>query len=311
VISGGNEVIKLSNCGYLELRDLVIEGAFDNGINIDDKDPSHPPSHDVVLRGLVLRNIGHGGNNDAIKLSGVDRFRVENCVIEGWGANGSAIDIVGCHDGVIEGCTFRRKNEGINGIEVKGGCRNIVIRRCRFESAGDRAVQIGGITGRIFFRPPPPEKDACEARDITVEGCTFIGSEAPIAFVGSDGCVARFNTIYHPGKWVLRILQESVGPEFVPCRGGQFTDNLIVFRAASLQTTVNIGEGTAPETFRFARNFWYCSDQPTRSQPRLPTAEEGAVIGADPLLIDPEHGDLNVKPESPAKNFGAHALPAG
>ena len=36
---------------------------------------------------------------------------------------------------------------------------------------------------------------------------------------------------------------------------------------------VNLGQGTAPETFEFARNWWYCIDAPERSVPRLPVAE--------------------------------------
>ena len=41
-------------------------------------------------------------------------------------------------------------------------------------------VNIGGSTGRAYFRPRP---EGFEAKDITVEDCTFVGSGA--AFVGS------------------------------------------------------------------------------------------------------------------------------
>jgi hypothetical protein len=42
---------------------------------------------------------------------------------------------------------------------------------------------------------------------------------------------------------------------------------------------VNIGAGTAPETFKFARNWWYCTDRPERSRPRLPTPEIDGTYG--------------------------------
>jgi hypothetical protein len=42
---------------------------------------------------------------------------------------------------------------------------------------------------------------------------------------------------------------------------------------------VNLGAGTAPETFTFARNWWYCVDQPERSRPKLPTPEIDGVYG--------------------------------
>src|SRR6185436_17236812 len=123
-------------------------------------------------------------------------------------------------------------------------------------------------TGLQFFRPKP---QGYEARAIRVEGNTFIGSDAPVAFVGVDGAVVRFNTIYRPHKWALRILQETHAPGFVPSRGGVFEDNVVVFRLEGwIEGGVNIGPGTAPATFRFARNAWYCEDRPERSRPSLP-----------------------------------------
>ena len=48
-------------------------------------------------------------------------------------------------------------------------------------------------------------------------------------------------------------------------------DNLVVFRSDRwAEGGVNVGAGTASETFTFARNWWYCLDQPTRSRPQLP-----------------------------------------
>ena len=65
-----------------------------------------------------------------------------------------------------------------------------------------------------YFRPPIGSAPHPEARDITVEGNTILGSEAAIAFVGVDGAIVRFNTIHVPHKWAIRILQESAGPGF-------------------------------------------------------------------------------------------------
>jgi hypothetical protein len=119
-----------------------------------------------------------------------------------------------------------------------------------------------------------------EARNLVVEGNTFIGSMVPVAFVGVDGAIVRFNTIERPGRWALRILQENKAPGFVPCRNGQFTDNTIVFDSNRWsEGGVNQGGGIASETFRFARNWWYCADRPDRSRPRLPTPEVDGTYG--------------------------------
>ena len=185
VFKGGTTGLHLSRVSHLELHDLIVIGATGNGINIDDGGTLDRPSHHILLRNLVIRDIGPTGNRDGIKLSGVDDFRVEGCTVERWGSGGSGIDMVGCHRGEIVGCTFRHGDTtGDSGVQAKGGSREIVIRRCRFEHAGQRAVNLGGSTGLAFFRPKP---EGYEAKDITVEDCTFNGSMTPVAFVGVDG----------------------------------------------------------------------------------------------------------------------------
>ena len=146
-----------------------------------------------------------------------------------------------------------------------------------------------------------------EARDITVEGCVFVGCEAPIAYVGVDGAVVRYNTFYRPGKWVLRILQETTAAGFVPCRNGRFEHNLVVFRRTDVGVPTNVGPNTSPESFTFADNLWYCEDRPAASTPQLPAKETGGVYGVDPKLADPSQNDF--APQNPAASaFGASAF---
>jgi hypothetical protein len=298
--------VQLSDCEWLELDGLLFEGIAGNGLNVDDAGSFETPARGIVLRRLVVRDCGGKGNDDGIKLSGVSGFEVIDCTIERWGRGGSAIDCVGCKEGVIEGCTFRDMAEGeaASGVQLKGGTRSVTVRRCTFENAGQRAVNLGGSTGRDYFRPKP---EGFEAKDLVVERCTFIGSMSPVAFVGVDGARVRFNTFFMPRKWVMRILQETTADDFVPCRRGEFTDNLVVYRGAEVAIAVNVGPKTEPASFTFARNYWYCADAPARSKPQLPVAEKDGAGGEDPLLKDPEQGDFDVAPKSPAKQHGAHA----
>lgn len=280
VIRGGSG-LHLTDPVHVELRDLIFEGSSGNGINIDDGGTFETPATGVVLSGLVVRDSGPKGNLDGIKLSGLNDFRIENCTVERWGDGGSGIDMVGCVRGEIVGCTLRHEeSSGSNGVQAKGGSREVAIRRCRFEHTGQRSINVGGSTGLQFFRPEP---QGYEAKDITVEDCTFLGSQAPIAFVNVDGAVVRHNTLCRPGRFALRILQETRAPGFVPSRGGQFTDNLIVFRSDEMVLPINIGPDTAPETFVLARNAWHCLDDPARSRPRLELPEEQGVYGAEAL----------------------------
>jgi len=194
-------------------------------------------------------------------------------------------DMVGCHRGVIEGSTFRG-TAGLqsNGVQAKGGSSGVAIRRNRFDQTGGRGVNLGGSTGRPYFRPPLALGGGnAEARDLRVEGNTFVGTMAPVVFAGVDGAVVRFNTIDNPNRWAVRILQESGGPEFVPCRQGVFTDNVILFRSDRWSGGgVNIGGSTAPGTFTFSRNWWHGTDRPDRSRPRLPVEESDGRYGQGP-----------------------------
>lgn len=305
VFRGGTNGIQLSRVSHVVLESLVFEGATGNGVNIDDGGTIDAPAHDVVLRGLVVRDVGPRGNRDGIKLSGVVRLRIEDCTLTDWGDGGSGVDMVGCHEAVVIGCTFRRTDEGAqgSGVQMKGGTSGVRVLGCRFENAGSRMVNAGGSTGRAFFRPALEATGNAEARNLEVAGCVFVGPGTPVAFVGVDGAAVHHNTIIDPTPWVVRILQESAEADFVPCRDGAFTDNLIVFGGEGYRRAVNVGGGTAPQTFTFARNWWYDAESPGESRPRLPVAEADGVYGRDPRLQE----DGGVAEGSPASGVGAHA----
>ncbi len=257
--------VHLSQLAHVSLADIAVEGSPRNGLNLDDGGNFLEPAHHVVLRRISVRDCGGpgSGNLDGIKLSGLQDFRLEACVLERWGRGGSGIDMVGCHRGEVVGCVLRdsERDPAASGVQIKGGSSEIALRGCRFEHAGRRAVHLGGSTGLAYFRPPvdavaPGER--AEARRLLVEGCTFLGSEAPIAFVGVDGAVVRGSTFERPGKWIVRILQENTADGFVPCRNGAFEGNLVRYSASALRVPVNVGPGTAPETFLFRGNTWEC-----------------------------------------------------
>lgn len=281
IFRGGNTVFQLSGIAHVEIRDLILTDAAENGLNIDDGGDFANPSRHIALRNLLVANVGPDGNRDGIKLSGIEDFVVEHCDLGRWGAGGSGIDMVGCHRGVIQDCAFQHEEgKGSNGVQAKGGTSDVAIRRCWFDNAGHRAINLGGNTGLQFFRP---KVQGYEAKDLLVEDCAFIGSETPVAFVGVDGAIVRRNMIYTPKRWAFRVLQETRAPGFVPCRNGQFIDNVIVYRSDELTVPVNIGPNTAPETFTVARNSWCCVDDPKRPIPKLPIAEtDGIHLDAPP-----------------------------
>lgn len=295
---GGGSCIHIHGGSHLEISRLVLEGAKHSGINIDDAEVFTNPSHHIALRHLVIRNTGDAG----IKLAGLASFIVQGCDVSRWAYGLPAINMVGCHRGVVVACLCRHDNpEAGYGVQTKGGSENIVIRGCRFEQVGNRGVNVGGSTDLNLFRP---KTQHFEARNIRVEDCTFVGGAASVAFVNAEDCVARFNTVYRPGLFAFRILQETTEPGFVACHRCQISDNIIAFRSDELQEYINVGPHTAPRTFTFARNWWYCLDRPSQSLPVLPARETDGVYGIDPLFIAQETGDLRLQPTSPARSYG-------
>ncbi|MBL9136958.1 MAG: right-handed parallel beta-helix repeat-containing protein [Verrucomicrobiales bacterium] len=313
VFSGGSQALHLVRCRFLVLENLEAERCTQNGINVDDGGDYDNPnaSRHLLFRNLVFRDIGSGGNQDCLKLSGVNDYFVLDCQFLRGSTGGSGIDHVGCHQGLIARCQFT--DMGSNAIQCKGGSEDIEIRQCRFINGGQRAINLGGSTGFEFFRPPLSRTQPnSEARNIRVLANLFVGSDAPIAFVGAVHSIAAHNTLVEPGRWVMRILQETTSTgttQFLPCSSNQFVNNLVWIQRARLSTFVNSGPNTLPATFRFANNLWYAYDRPTQSQPNLPSPETGGIAGRNPLFKDPTAGNYAIPTNSPAAGKALPPLP--
>lgn len=308
VISGGSTAIQLSRVRHLIVENLEVTGATANGINCDDggEYAISNATRWVLFRNLYIHDIGTGGNNDGLKLSGVNDYFVLDCEFARMSAGGSGIDHVGCHRGLIARCTFA--DAGSNAIQCKGGSEDLEIRWNRFTNGGARAINIGGSTGFEFFRPPLATTTAnFEAKNIRVIANLFRGSETPVAFVGTVDSLVANNTLVEPTRWVLRILQETVssgGYTFRPCGSNQFINNLVYYNRAQISSHVNVGVNTDAASFKFANNLWYAFNQPSQSQPVLPAAETNGLYGANPLFVNAAGGDFSVATNSPAAGKG-------
>ena len=299
---GGKVGIHLSSCAQLVLRHLKVQGCSQNGINADDGGRLEEPSEGLVFEGLEIEGIGPRGNRDGLKLSGLDGFLVRDCRFFGWG--GSAIDMVGCHRGVVRGCRFvgRKGFSAASGVQLKGGSEDVRVEGNLFRDAGLRAVNLGGSTDRAYFRPRPRP---FEARNILVQGNTFFGSLCPIVFASSRECIVRENTITLPRKWVLRILQEQPVPPFQPCQRGRFEKNLVLFDD-QVKTVANIGPHTKAKSFVFFGNAWF--HQGGKRRIRLPSPEKLGIYQIDPKLAPLPSGHLKCRSQNPRlQNLGAHA----
>lgn len=291
VISGGGNAIHLVRARYVIVHDLEVTGQTANGINCDDGGDyaNELAAHDVVFRNLYIHDVGSGGNQDCLKLSGLNDYFVldSEFTVCGGGGSGSGVDHVGCHRGLIARNHFH--DLGGNAVQNKGGAEDIEIRWNRIVSSGERGLNMGGSTGFDYFRPPVPDMaQPYEARDIRAVANVFEGAVTPMAFVGCVECLAANNTIVNPTNWLLRILQETTnlnGYDFLPASDCTFINNLVYFDRADLSTYVNVGSDTAPDTFTFTTNLWYAHDDPPASEPtNLPVTETGGIYGQDPAF---------------------------
>jgi hypothetical protein len=316
LIDGGGQAFQLSEARYVIVHDLEVANSTQNGINADDGGNYDDPdaARFLVFRNLYIHDVGAGGNQDCLKISGLDDYWVLDSEFTRCGAGGSAVDHVGCHAGVIYGNHFHEL--GSNAIQCKGGAEDIEIRANLFEDAGQRGINMGGSTGFEFFRPSlSSDSPNAEARDIRVIANVFRGGVTPFAFVGCVDCVAANNVIDSPSNWVFRILQETVSNneyEFLPASHGRFINNIVHFDG-QVGTAVNVGVNTDPDSFILANNLWYRYDNPAQSSPPggLPVPESDGIIGEDPLFVDVGAGDFRLGPRSPAIGTGLTQIGLG
>jgi PKD repeat protein len=298
----------ISDARYLVIEGLTFQNTGVHGLSIDDYGDYSTPTQFVLLRNAHFRDIGSGGNNDCLKMSGVDNFYITGSEFEECNA-GEAIDMVGCHQGVITGNYFH--NVAHNGVQTKGGSADVLIHGNRFEDIPWRAVNAGGSTESAYFRPL---NASYEGARIQIVANTFLRTgSAPVAFVGCDNCVFANNTIINPRSYIAGIQEENA--DRFAGHHGFFINNLIVFNTSDMDiwSYVNVGPGTQPDTFTFGWNLWFALDDAGFDGPPYlggVPSETNSVIQKDPLLTNTTDGDYHIAHGSPAQGAGRH-VPSG
>ncbi|MCC7465753.1 MAG: right-handed parallel beta-helix repeat-containing protein [Saprospiraceae bacterium] len=125
IFEGGGNAIQFIEPAYLHIFGLIFQHQTANGVNTDDGGTYDTPAHHVIFEDCIFRDMSASGNNDLLKLSGLDSFVVRNCLFQNGAGGGSGIDMVGCHYGKISGCHFQ--DMGANAIQCKGGSEHLRI----------------------------------------------------------------------------------------------------------------------------------------------------------------------------------------
>ncbi len=295
--SGGVGAWILTDPAYLHIENIVFTDQTHNGMNLHDGDSYETPAHHIRFNSCRWQNLVGGGNYDLLKLSGLDDFEITNCEFID-GSNGSGIDMVGCHRGIVENCIFRNIPGGA--VQTKGGSSDIRIAGNLFDNYGIRGVNAGGSTDLEYFRP---RDAASQAERIAIHANIFVGGVAAIAFAGAIHSEAVNNTIVNPSSFVVRILQEQTeNGRFALCGDNSFINNL-VYMNSRLWEMVNIGPDTRPSSCNFSNNLWYTESDPDH-RPNFPGHEPNAVFGLDPMFESCAGLDYCVSPDGPACRGG-------
>lgn len=301
IFTGGKTAIQMSNPVFVKIENLIFEGQSENGVNIDDGGTYKATAHHLTFENCEWRNMTANGNNDELKISGIEDFIIRKCQFINGSPGGSLLDMVGCHNGIIEQNIF--ENGGSNSIQAKGGTKNITIRQNTFNKGGERTLNIGGSTGLEFFRP---NGATYEASDIKVYSNFILGSGAAFAFVGAINCSVINNTIAMPDHYVIRILQENNNPGLQPCGNNQVINNIFLYTTKD-RPAINIGGKTAPETFTFSHNIWYNPERKIRAEVEIPVKESNQYLNLDPQF-EAGYGIKKVNLKSPVKGIGKAVL---
>ncbi len=298
VIIEGSQSFHFAEITFVNIQNLTIRRQSANGMNLDDGGTYETPSKNVLIKDIRFMDMNASGNNDMLKLSGLDSFEVSYCTFMNGSAGGSGIDMVGCHNGWIHHCIFL--NQGSNSIQAKGGTKDIHIERNTFRNGGSRVLNLGGSTGQAFFRPLGINY---EAKDLIVSGNFFDGSDAPIAYVGSRNVLVSNNTFYNPTKWIFRILQESSDTSFyLSSANNTFCNNIIY--AVSIDPTINIGPNTSEKSYTICNNLWFSTRTNNWRGPSLPVKENNGIYSLNPQLEDIAQGKIKPKQNSPVIGKG-------
>ena len=124
-----------------------------------------------------------------------------------------------------------------------------------------------------------------------------------MAYVGCVRIDVTNNTIVRPGKWAVRILQETVDPSrFASCGDNRFVNNIVYL--GDLDTETNIGPDTRPESFAFSHNLWFNFTDSEWQGPDIPVPDPHMVVESDPRFADLDQGDFRIDSASPAAGKG-------
>jgi|GEM_PF-3143387 len=333
VLKGGKEAVNCLNSSYIIFHDITIDGATENGFNINDGGnfSDYNAAHHFVFRSLRAFNVGESGNNDFFKFSGINNYwffdneASNKSILNTTAGNGdsSGIDNVGCHEAYIAGNYFHDMRG--NAFQFKGGSYDADITQNLMINCGERSIIIGGYSGIDGYRVFRDLKEAVakgeyphyEAEKIRAYSNIIIDPVASVAIITAKDCFFVNNTVINPRDFLVRILHEDGIPEDLsePHVDGFNHDNTIsnnIFYYSSLIESINHNWASdpgfvrlKPETFTVENNIYYSTINRALDDDFNFVPQVNPIVQKDPKFTNFAGFNFTVAADSPAASAGA------
>lgn len=320
--------IRLIRPRHIVFRDITIEGAEINGLQIDGaakvvKSAHSPPKSKAAtgtaaesepamgpvefINVTVRQTGGDKKKRHAVALDHAHGVSFNQCHFEGW--SGSAIEIVGCDEIAVEKCTMigGQGFKPMAGIRIRAGATNVTVTDSRFEDTGMAGIYAGGVSKLSEF-PVGVLENATkatifEARHVKIEKNIFVGGASAVTMTHSDRVQIQRNTIVNPSYYVFCLLLISDDPLIGATRRATISLNLITWERGAMEKYFLIDEGVELMSLKMDSNLWWSSealDARTRLG-QLPQSERSQQhFQIDPRL-DHDFAPLNLE----ANGYGA------
>ncbi len=218
---GNGQALGFDHVAYVAIEGLTVGPATghygDSAVHIAGKpiDPNTrasygkwDPSHHVIVRGMVARNLHRGadgdGDPDAYESGCCDGIKV-NQAHHIWLLDNRisrtarhGIDNVGVHDLWVCGNVLEDMVGAGVGIEAKGGSEDVLLEGNLIRRARHRGIMLGGEgSGNIYMWPWDADY---EGRNQVARNNVIIdAAEAGLGFYGCHDCLALHNTVWVTG----------------------------------------------------------------------------------------------------------------
>jgi len=314
VINGDRFGIALRRCRFVIIENLLIDGARQTGILMDDGDnQSMPPwmnerpSGHHIVRDVAINRIGDTGARHAITIRAQRDVLIDGCAMQGWGGAGIWIG----HSELVRitSCRFRRLREFAHdiGIYICGGTIDVNISHNYFDDPGTYGVKIGHrLRGSEFGGQSIDDAEPgtlFDARKVTIENNVFRGTECAISMSHLERCVVRANTIDSPRQIVFSLMHNHVDARFAGHVRTNISGNLINVRETPTPRAVVVLNPMSRAEVTFGVNLWWSPDIDTWREAiaRLPIEDSPEQT----TTLDPELDVAFVPQRDDAQIFGA------